>query len=73
MTVSCLIVVVLTRNDGRIAVDEIDDLQMDLETLLIAAVGRLRKLQAEVNILSDVGEGKKDKKVCFYTCLNLFQ
>ena len=47
-----------------IAIDEIDDLQMDLETLLIAAAGRMRKLQNEINVLSDVGEGKKDKKVC---------
>ena len=36
---------------------------MDLETLLIAAAGRMRKLQSEVNVLNDIGENKKDKKV----------
>jgi len=41
---------------------------MDLETLLIAAAGRMRKLQSEVNVLSDVGESKKDKKVDQYLC-----
>ena len=64
MYVITVYISVLSRSEGMIAIDEIDDLQMDLETLLIAAAGRMRKLQNEINVLSDVGEGKKDKKVC---------
>lgn len=52
-----------------ISVDEIDDLQIDLETLLIAVAGRMRKLQNEIEVLSDIGDGKKEKKVWNFNSL----
>ncbi|XP_076801430.1 transcriptional adapter 3-A-like isoform X2 [Clavelina lepadiformis] len=55
---------VLSRQvDDSVSVEEIDVLQMDLETLLAAATSRMRQLQTEIQILSDMGEStKKEKK-----------
>nr|XP_002126817.1 transcriptional adapter 3-like [Ciona intestinalis] len=55
---------VLTRDeDDPIQVEEIDGLQIDLETLLAAATRRMRLLQAEILVLSDMNDNKKDKKI----------
>lgn len=64
---------VLSRQvDDSVSVEEIDVLQMDLETLLAAATSRMRQLQTEIQILSDMGEStKKEKKVqCFTNAFN---
>uniref|UniRef100_H2YJT0 Transcriptional adapter 3 n=1 Tax=Ciona savignyi TaxID=51511 RepID=H2YJT0_CIOSA len=55
---------VLNRDeDDPLQVEEIDGLQIDLETLLSAATRRMRLLQAEIQVLSDMNDQKKDKKI----------
>jgi len=63
---------VLNRNnEDTVTLDEIDNLQLDLETLLVAATRRMRQLQAEVQSLSDGGDGKKDNKKVSGITLNV--
>nr|CAB3266785.1 transcriptional adapter 3-like [Phallusia mammillata] len=50
------------RGDEMVQMDEMDSLQMDLETLLVAATRRMRQLTSEIQMLSDGQEGKRDKK-----------
>lgn len=43
--------------------EELDDLQIELESLLAAATLRMRQLKSEIKILSDIQDNKKEKKV----------